>query len=229
MNGMMSSTPTATIQEMATDDRSKQRPLLVLDSGGVLMNAGAIRSAVSVVTREVECDHFQLDEWSREQLRVPLWSGKIAPAEFAQRLIDAALEMGSGSLDAGQRFHLAIRANQAVANTLHALPAITHLAAWHERAEIWLLSNHHHAWLGPALESHGAKQHIDRLLISSLTGHLKPCAAAFAPLVAELTRRRLLYVDDSERNIRAAAMHGIPTLQATPDPKWIKTLNAWVG
>lgn len=53
---------------------------------------------------------------------------------------------------------------------LAALSAIYLLPRWAERAELWILSNHHHEWLLTRLEAAGATGLFERALVSGQIG-----------------------------------------------------------
>ena len=107
------------------------------------------------------------------------------------------------------------------------------VAAWRDRAEIWIISNHRHEWLMPVLGRTGLDAVVDRIEVSSLTGRVKPHPSAWEALIDDGTpAERVAVVDDQAANLDAARHLGITAIAADPDDagaRWADALDAWLA
>jgi putative hydrolase of the HAD superfamily len=104
------------------------------------------------------------------------------------------------------------------------------VAGWGEVADIWIISNHRHEWLEPVLRSTGLGDVVDRVVISSIGGHVKPDPAAWAVLLADGTPvDDVLVVDDQARNLEAARSLGITAVPATGDDAWCDAVDRFLA
>ncbi len=62
---------------------------------------------------------------------------------------------------------------------LHLLVPPERIAGWRMEADIWVVSNHRHERLLPALARHGLDEVVGRIEVSSLTGRVKPDPATW--------------------------------------------------
>ena len=104
------------------------------------------------------------------------------------------------------------------------------VAAWREVADVWIISNHRHEWLEPVLAATGIGEAVDRVIISSIGGHVKPDPAAWAVLLADGTDAAdVLVVDDQARNLDAARSLGITAVAATGDRSWCDDVDRFLA
>lgn len=104
------------------------------------------------------------------------------------------------------------------------------VAGWARVAEVWIISNHRHEWLLPALAAHGLDQVVHRIEVSSLSGRVKPDPAAWEVLLSDGTPPgAVAVVDDQRANLDAAEGLGITAIAATGDAAWAAALDAWLA
>jgi putative hydrolase of the HAD superfamily len=197
--------------------RSPKRRL-VFDAGGVLVGDAFSRLFPEIAAHlGVELDDVLA--FYHEQ-RADLWQGGMAEEDFWTRMVERFPTLDSSHW------------RRRLLELSSPLPGADKLEAWGTQAEIWILSNHRHEWLTPLLDEAGALPHIDRLLISSTEGTMKPNLEAFEPLVegvaAEGREQLVLFVDDKEANLRAAEQVGIATVLADPDGAWHAHVDHWL-
>jgi putative hydrolase of the HAD superfamily len=191
--------------------------VLILDVGGVILAEGALSQMFRALAEHWGLTPEQVESHYRHHLRDDLWSGSLKEPDFWRRLggyCGADLDP-----EVWRRFLIA---------RWTPLPAATRLSEWHERAEIWILSNHRGEWLRPMLEEHQLLGYFDRLFVSSEFGGVKPGPAAFRPVLAGLEGRPALFVDDQLSNVRAATRLGLPAMQAT-GAHWQDRVDHFVG
>ncbi len=103
------------------------------------------------------------------------------------------------------------------------------VASWREIADVWIISNHRHEWLLPALSAHGFDTVVDRIEVSSLGRRVKPDPCACEVLLEDgLPPGRVAVVDDPAPNLAAAHGVGLTAIAATGDLGWADRLDAWV-
>lgn len=194
------------------------RPRLVFDAGGVLVG-DAFSRLFPEMAEHLGIELADVLAFYHEQ-RADLWQGGMAEEDFWARLVKRWPELDS------------VHWRRRLLELSAPLPGSQKLEAWARQAEIWVLSNHRHEWLGPLLEEAGALPYIDRLLISSEQGAMKPDKEAFAPLVEDVVvgerDSTVLFVDDKEVNLRTAHALGIATLLADPDGRWHERVDFWL-
>ena len=104
------------------------------------------------------------------------------------------------------------------------------VAGWAREAEVWIISNHRHEWLLPALAAHGLDRVVNRIEVSSLSGRVKPHPAAWEVLLGDGTPPdAVAVVDDQRANLDAAEALGITAIAATGDDGWAHALDAWLA
>jgi HAD superfamily hydrolase (TIGR01509 family) len=207
--------------ERETHPRPGERPTpwrLVLDLGGVIFP-----SSMPIVLRRMsqECarSERQLKRFFNHQLRDDLWSGRMSEGEFWTRLLEFAGLPGREAEWSAR-----------MAEILEPQPVVERLPGWARRIAIVVLSNHRHEWAVPALERADVIRYLDRLLISSWTGRVKPYPEAFEPLVElGVPPERVLFVDDRPNNLRTAAELGVQTLFAGEGDVWMDEVERRIG
>jgi HAD superfamily hydrolase (TIGR01509 family) len=197
-------------------EAASERPRLVLDAGGVLF-AEEFRPFLTALATAAGHDPEELMDLYNGQLRFGLWRGELTEDEFWAAI---AAQLGITPDAPSWR--------AAVTNALAVLPAQAELARWAEVSELWILSNQRHEWLYPMLEEAEIKHLFERILVSSEIGMMKPDPQTFAPLL-EGAPERVLFVDDKQENLDAAAAQGIETLLADPEHQWFAAVDRWLA
>lgn len=194
---------------------------LVLDAGGVLL-AERFRPFLAAVAEEHGQAGQELLALYEAELRSCLWRGEATVEEFWLAVARA--------LEAEDPEATAVELGRRAQGLFEPLGTTSRLAVWAESAELWLLSNHRHEWLRPVLEAEGLISLFDRLIISSEAGAMKPEPAIYAALREGLSADDLvLFVDDKQENLDAAASSGAELLLADPDGQWTAGVDAWLG
>ncbi len=104
------------------------------------------------------------------------------------------------------------------------------VAGWAQVAEVWVISNHRHEWLLPALAAHGLDQVVHRIEVSSLSGRVKPDPTAWEVLLHDGTPPgAVAVVDDQRANLDAARALGITAITASGDADWADALDEWLA
>lgn len=76
----------------------------------------------------------------------------------------------------------------------------------------------------------GVADAFQRLLISDLTGFVKPEAGAYRQLLAHgLAAEDILFVDDQDRNIESAKQQGLRTILADNTRPWLSEIDVAIG
>lgn len=190
-------------------------PRLVLDAGGVLY-AETFRRSLGELAKLHGGEPEQMIAHYEAQLRPGLWRGGISEDQFWHGVAQA---LGAGEPDPAWREYVLERFTE--------LPAVDRVAWWSQRAELWILSNHRHEWLRDLLAASHITALFDRILISSEIGAMKPDPEAFR-FLTEGDPERLLFVDDKQENLDAAALAGVPGLLADPDGRWHAQVDTWL-
>jgi putative hydrolase of the HAD superfamily len=185
--------------------------LLLLDAGGVLVSTGPMTASVGVVAQRTGRPFDDCwEHWQR--LRPDFWRGRLGHEDLWREM---------GVADGGDECELAARG----AVTL--LPHAQEIAGLPVRT--WVLSNHRTAWVMPVLEPLVRDGHIERVLVSDEIGAYKPEPRAFEiPLeLSGVPAPDVLFVDDKQRNLDAAAAVGMQTLLADADGAWLPAARAF--
>jgi putative hydrolase of the HAD superfamily len=150
----------------------------------------------------------------RGPFRDDYWGGRLPESAFWERLgvpVPSASER-AGILDLRPRID----------------PA--RVAAWRQVADVWIISNHRHEWLEPVLADTGLGDAVDRVVISSVGGRVKPDPAAWAVLLDDgIAPGDVLVVDDQAKNLDAARSLGITAVAATGDLTWCDAVDRFLA
>ncbi|MEU9481219.1 HAD hydrolase-like protein [Streptomyces sp. NPDC048191] len=154
----------------------------------------------------------------RQRFRDDLWAGRMDETSF---WISLATACGLDRAPAVWR--------TVVDQSMQAMPVVHRLPSWSRQARLVLISNHRHEWLVPRLEALALTGHFSEVLISSITGAVKPDQAAYDRLLGGTDLAQTLYVDDKLANVTAARSLGVRSLLADADGRWSKEVDAWLG
>lgn len=196
---------------------SRVSSVLVLDAGGVLI-AEPIPELLTRLAAAGGSSRSDLEAFYYNDLYEPLWSGALDIPTFWDRLLARSGAPGDREWW-----------NTWFASRLVATPASAFVTQWARSASVFVLSNHRRAWIEPVLRSTGLDRLIDCLLVSEDLGAAKPDPRVFHRLLAALPPEhdRLLFIDDTERNVEAASALGIPSLLADPEGDWVQMAMRW--
>ncbi len=185
--------------------------LLVLDAQGVVLNKPLIEFLVELASRTNRSPEALIEHW-RTQVRLPAWTGAITD--------DAIWDALSVNGEAGFDPHALLESRYQTG------PAAQHLARWSHDVPIWLLSNHRSHWLTPRLKRFDLHRYFERILVSDTLGVAKPDPRAFDPILAVVENpASVLFVDDLDRNLRAAQALGISTVLADDRCDWVQQVD----
>jgi HAD superfamily hydrolase (TIGR01509 family) len=179
--------------------------LVVLDGQGVVFSDpfAAFLDQLADVTGQ---DRAAIRARWRDDLRDRAWRGEIDDGELWRALV------GHDGSTWGAQLEAAYRPG----------PAAPWLPIWAARVPVWLLSNHRTAWIEGRLERFGLRRFLSRVLVSDALGALKPEAAVFAPVLAQVgDPAAALVIDDQAKNVDAAAALGLSAVLADPAGRWI--------
>ena len=186
--------------------------LLVLDGQGVVFKS-PIRDFLLTFSREHHLDPSEVEKRWDDRVRDRAWTGAMDDHELWQELAGKGVD--------GERASATHRASY------EAGPAASRLREWSNVIPIWLLSNHRTHWLIPQLDVLGVRDCFQQLLVSDQTLLVKPDPAAFRQLLrGDLAPDEILFVDDQQRNIEAAAALGLRTVLAEPGQAWLGQVDA---
>ena len=189
--------------------------LLLLDAQGVLFNnpwAAFLEDLAQRTDRSAE-EVFRL--WY-DELHDDAWLGSISDTELWTRLTGTPHGHAAWQSDLERRFRPGRLAR--------------FLPGWRRTVEIWVLSNHRSHWLEARLDRFGLDDHLERVLVSDALGAMKPDTRAFDAVRSAVSRpESVLFVDDQQRNVNAAAQLGFRALRASDDPAWIDVVDDAVG
>jgi FMN phosphatase YigB (HAD superfamily) len=191
------------------------RPQLVLDAGGVLIpNLGSTFWLELATVLEIQQD--RLISSFKQDIREPLWTGKIGQEEFWQWL---HTQCPNVEIENAQNLFY---------KHLKPFPSIEYLNEWVKSADIHLLSNHCEEWLSPIIEPYS--QLLKSITISSAVGYCKPDPLIYEHVHSQVNRNQaIMFVDDQERNFKPAQDLGWDTLIADPEGQWIYSVNNWIN
>ncbi|MEU6022646.1 hypothetical protein [Micromonospora sp. NPDC047134] len=202
--------------EVPEDFRS--RPVLVLDVCGVLL-AEPMAPLFRVVSHDAGTSSDRVEAIFHHSFRDSLWSGHLDESAFWPAFA-AACGLGQPSLV----WRSVLR------SAMTPLPAVARLRDWSTAAQIWLLSNHRHEWLVPALQAADMYRFAHRIFISSQTGAVKPGLSAYVQILEQASPGDcLLYVDDKEVNVEAFKSLGVDSIQADESGSWATVVDGWLA
>lgn len=182
---------------------------LVLDVGGVLgTNLTRFWHELAV---SASLPYEEIRRLYKRELRDMLWTGEITEPEFFAWACSLQISLNE------------TQARSLMLSCLQPLPAYKLLPAWSGVYDLHILSNHRSEWLTPFLAP--VRPYLKTVTISSEAGCAKPSPNIYKLAAAGLPEGApILFVDDSEHNLTAAAAHGWQTLLADPDGQWIRQL-----
>ncbi|MGA3525281.1 HAD family hydrolase [Melissospora conviva] len=203
---------------MMVHEDFRPRPVLVLDVCGVLL-AEPMAPLFRVVAEEAKTSSDRVEAIFRHYFRDALWSGLLDESTFWPAFAAAC---GLGQPSPAWR--------SVLRSTMTPLPAVSRLPNWSTGAHIWLLSNHRHEWLVPALQAAGLHRQSHRIFISSQTGAVKPNPSAYVQVLEQASPGdKLLYVDDKEVNVEAFRRLGVDGVQADTSGSWTAAVDGWLA
>lgn len=186
---------------------------LVLDLGGVLLSE-PMDDIFTYLAREGGVDREDIIRFYYDDVHDDFWTGGIDEEEFwGELLLFSRVEEEPGSMS--ERF---------LENLESQAPST--LRTWQEYGQIHILSNHRSAWAEEGLDDIG-REAFSEVWISEEIGAAKPNPEAFAALLG--LPGEVLFVDDKESNIKAAAEQGISGLVADDDGLWVFDVSQWLG
>lgn len=185
--------------------------VFAIDLGGVLVHdplhelLDALEGAGGKPQREIQA-------WYLDNLRYPLWSGTLQEEEFWEEII--RFSGASGTPQQWREF---------LEDSLRLLPAAERIEELAAQGPLFTASNHRSEWIMPVLQSSGLADHFTEILISSEVGEVKPDPEFFHILTkrAGTPPSEILFIDNLERNTKAARAEGMETLLADPGGDWV--------
>jgi len=183
--------------------------LLVLDGQGVVFNDPLAAFFDQLADATGQDRGAVLARW-RDDVRERAWRGEIDDHAMWRALV------GDDHGDWGARLEAAYAPG----------PAAPRLPAWAAHGPVWLLTNHRTAWIEQRIERFGLRPWFARVLVSDALGALKPETSVFVPLLAHVRDpAAVLFVDDQEKNVTAAAALGLSAVLADPVGRWISDVD----
>lgn len=214
----MRSTNTQRPWQIEAHEDFQPRPVLVLDVCGVLL-AEPMAPLFRAIAQEAGTSPDRIEAMFRRYFRDALWSGSLDESTFWMAFAAAC---GLGQPSPAWR--------SVLRSAMTPLPAVSRLRNWSTAAQIWLLSNHRHEWLVPALQTAGVHRLIHRIFISSQTGAVKPSPSAYVQILEQASPGDcLLYVDDKEGNVEAFKRLGVDGIQADASGSWPTAVDGWLA
>lgn len=192
---------------------------LILDIGGVILPS-AMPQVIAGLSAHSSRSEQELWRFFNAHLFAGFWSGRIGLDEFWATFTDfAAVPVETGTWR-----------NEMVVSMLRPFAHIGLIRRWTDAVSVGVLSNQRAEWVLPVLAREGLLDLLDPILISSLTGLVKPDPRAFAQL-AHLgpPPARVLYVDDRPHALEQARLHGLTTLLAGVDDGWPDRVSSRLG
>ncbi len=187
------------------------RPNLVLDMGGVLIDARASWQKIADISG-VSMDHIQS---KREEYLVDNDLGIISTSDAINEIMD-----DDGSAD-WYSFY--------VENVLPK-DSVARLAEWSQLADIDILSNFNADCFYHISGRLGIDKYIRNFYISSELGVMKPNPSIYAPLVENVRMGTpVLFVDDKQENLTVPGALGVHTVLGDPADKWLVEIDKWLG
>lgn len=184
---------------------------LVVDAGGVIIS-NFPASFWHDLAAQAGATADELQAFFHEELKAPLWTGKISEDAFWQRI--------------RQRYP-AVDIRQARASFrsgLRLLPVAGRMPELSRRFDLHLLSNHRPEWLLDVLAP--VTGCFKTITISSQVGVCKPNLGIYEAVQAKLPPgARIVYVDDQEQNLAPAREMGWETVLADENGRWAEKLD----
>jgi len=192
---------------------------LVLDLGGVVLPS-AMPQVIAQLAQLSSQSEQRLWRFFNTRLFQPFWSGEMTVEEFWEVF----------SAQAGVPGARAPWQTELTRSMLEPLPGVARIRRWAEAVPVGVLSNQRLEWVLPVLDRAGLTELFSPLLVSSLTGLVKPDPRAFAQLTRlGVPAERVLYVDDRPQALRRAEWHGVSTMQAHTGHDWMDRVDARLG
>jgi FMN phosphatase YigB (HAD superfamily) len=192
---------------------------LILDIGGVILPSAMPQVVAELSARSTKSEQ-ELWRFFNTRLFQPFWSGRMD--------LDVFWQLFTSYADAPTE--PAVWRTQMTVSMLRPFDHLAVIRGWAGVVPVGVLSNHRAEWVLPVFTRHCLLEMFDPLLISSLTGLVKPDPRAFAQLTQLGTApERVLYVDDRPQALRRAEQHGISTLEADGSPVWLDRVSRRLG
>jgi len=190
-----------------------ETPQLVLDVGGVL--GSNLDRFWHELADSAGLPYADMRSRYKQALRDRLWTGEMSePGFFAW-----ACAMQAGPVKRSEQ-----ELRSLMLECLQPLPAYGLLADWSLRYDLHILSNHRAEWLVPFLAP--VRPYLKTVTVSSEAGCAKPSAAIYRHVQKGLPEGRpVLFVDDAQHNLDAAAAMGWRTLLADGEGQWTRRLE----
>ena len=204
---------------MSSTTRAPTVERLILDLGGVVLPSAMPQVIAELAAHSHKTDQ-QLWRYFNGHLFEAFWSGRMGLEQFWLTFTRFA-----GVPDLVGRCQTEM--TQSILRPLEQLEAVR---GWTRAVPVGVLSNQRAEWVLPVLARVGLADVLDPLLISSLTGLVKPDPRAFAQLTELGTPpERVLYVDDRPQALRAAERLGIATILAHDGDDWAERVSRRLG
>lgn len=187
---------------------------LILDVGGVLAS-NLTPTLWEQLAHLGDCQQHTLYAAYKSELSEKLWCGQCTEEEWRAWLADKGITL---SLE---------QSNGLIAKHLRPLPAISKLEQWAKLCDIIIMSNHRSEWLLPLLEPYRA--YLSNVHISDRAGRCKPDHQWFQSVDHLIPRpSKIMFVDDSRKNIVAAQRCGWNTILADEEGSWTRAIDEWL-
>jgi len=188
------------------------RKTLVLDVGGVLASNLSPRLWQQLASIG-SCDEQSLYAKYKEEVSKKLWCGHITEQQWWEWLAARGVNVSTE-----QRATL-------IEGHLKPLPALELLPTWSKLCSIVIMSNHRSEWLNRLLNPY--LSYIDHIHVSDQAGLCKPSMEWFQ-LIDQQIDTSIHFIDDSEKNIRAAQQLGWQTTLADEHGLWTTVIDEWL-
>ncbi|MFM9276928.1 HAD family hydrolase [Paenibacillus jiagnxiensis] len=186
------------------------RSHLVLDIAGVIAT-NLSPMYWQELAEHAGCSAQELKKKFNQEIRQPFWSGEISVADYELWLAREYPVLGRHDLP-----HL-------IHKHLKLLPAAELLPRWSGIADIHLLSNHRTEWVTELIRP--LEPYVTSMHISDKSGFCKPDKRAFDQLHRQLGGRKMIYVDDQEKNLAPAKELGWTAVLANPEGQWTEGVS----
>jgi len=184
---------------------------LVLDVAGVIVTNLSPTYWMEMAALEGVTYEFLHNQFKHE-IRELLWTGKISEEEYWKWM-----NRQCPSIEIHE-------AQSILYKHLRTLPAFDCIPGWSEVSDIHLLSNHRREWLEPLLDP--IRPYIKSITISSSVGLCKPHSEVYTIVNAKLDPMlQVMYIDDQDKNMKAAQELSWNTLTADTEGKWIELVK----